>query len=263
MAVPYTSQETYVEEFNPVVYLQTFYDVKNRNPFEEWTTFALKVLHDTFIPGYIEGDTLIDVGSGPVIYHLISACEVFNNIIASDLLEGNMTELRKWLNNEPDSFDWTPYIKKVCEMEGNRQSCEEKAEKLRSKVKQVIKCDVLKNNIFEPLTLAPADCLLCCLCLEAPCKDMDSFCNVLKKFRDLINPGGHLIVMSMLNSKGYCVGQKRFNVLYMTEEALVKAFKDAEYEILEMKSALRKDLSTMEICKQKGYYFVLARKPKS
>uniref|UniRef100_A0A803TYT8 Indolethylamine N-methyltransferase-like n=1 Tax=Anolis carolinensis TaxID=28377 RepID=A0A803TYT8_ANOCA len=68
----------------------------------------------------IRGDTLIDIGSGPSIYQLLSACESFKEIIASDLLEKNREEMQKWLKKDPEAFDWTPMVKYVCQLEGDR-----------------------------------------------------------------------------------------------------------------------------------------------
>lgn len=41
------------------------------------------------------GDILIDIGSGPTIYQLLSACEVFREIIMSDYTELNLREVDK------------------------------------------------------------------------------------------------------------------------------------------------------------------------
>ncbi|KAM9299368.1 nicotinamide N-methyltransferase-like [Gastrophryne carolinensis] len=262
MAVPFSTQQNYIDDFNPVDYYKTYYNPAEGKALTEWTDFALKVLHDTFKKGCVEGDTLIDIGSGPTIYQLLSACEVFNNIIPSDYLPQNIAELQKWFKKQPGALDWTPYIKQVCELEGNRISCEEKAEKLRSKVKQILRCDVLKKNPFEPLNVAPADCVLSSLCLEGPCKDMETFTAAITHLRDLVKPGGHLVILSVLNSKCYYVGDKYFTVLPCTKEGVEKAFKDAGYEIVDMKFSSRNDLSELHIASHDSHYYVRAIKPK-
>ncbi|XP_063799282.1 indolethylamine N-methyltransferase-like [Pseudophryne corroboree] len=262
MKTPFTTQQTYIDEFNPLDYYNTYYAPGEGKFTGEWTDFVLRNLHETFSPGCVEGDTLIDFGCGPTIYHLLSACEVFNNIITSDFLEQNRAEFQKWLKKDPDAFNWTHVIKYVCELEGNRENYEEKAEKLRSKVKQVLKCDALKSNPYDPLVLPPADCLLTCLCLEAPCEDMESYCNVLKNFKNLLKPGGHLLVLSMLNATFYYVGNKRFTCLYITKNDMEMAFIKAGYEIKKMVVTPRTDMSRMDLFDHDSQYFVHACKPK-
>ncbi|XP_075047245.1 indolethylamine N-methyltransferase-like [Mixophyes fleayi] len=263
METTFSTPQSYIDEFNPLDYFQTYYALGQGALFGEWTNFALRNLHETFAPGCVEGDTLIDFGTGPSIYQLLSACEVFNNIITSDFLEQNHIELQKWLRKDPNALDWTPFIKFVwCDLEGNRNNYEEKAEKLRSKVKQVLKCDALKSNPFEPLVLPPADCLLTCLCLEAACKDKESYCNVLKNFKNLIKPGGHLLALSMLNGTYYNVGNKRFFALTLTKKDLEMAFKEAGYEIKKITFTPRNDTSRMDLSNYDCQYYVHARKPK-
>lgn len=68
----------------------------------------------------IKGDVLVDVGSGPTIYQVMSGCERFNRVILSDFLEVNRRELQSWLQGGKSSLDWTTYFKYVCELEGRR-----------------------------------------------------------------------------------------------------------------------------------------------
>lgn len=262
MAKPVSSPQTYIEEFDPKDYLQTYYVKGEGMLFGEWTEFVLQNLLETFTKGDVRGDTLLDFGTGPTIYQLLSACEVFDKIIASDFLEQNRAEFQKWLKKDPTAFDWTHIIKYVCELEGNREDYEEKAEKLRSKVKEVLKCDAMKKNPYDPVVVPPVDCLLSCLCLEAACKDMKSFCDVLKNFKDLIKPGGHILLLSALNATFYYVGKKYFSSLTTKKDELEMAFKEAGYQIEKAVYKPRIDISRMDLADYDTYYFIHARKPK-
>ncbi|CAN2391464.1 Nicotinamide N-methyltransferase [Pristimantis euphronides] len=260
MDVPYTSQQTLIDEFNTKEYLHTYY-VEEKG-LSEWIDFALQNLHETFTTGGVRGDTLLDFGTGPTIYQLLSACEVFDKIIVSDFLEQNRVEFQKWLEKDPEAFDWTHIIQHVCELEGNREDYEKKAEKLRSKVTEVLKCDALKMNPYDPIVVPPVDCLLSFFCLEVPCKDIKSFCDVLKNFRGLIKPGGHLIISSILNQTFYYIGKKCFSSLLIRKEELETAFKEAGYQIERAIYMPRADKSRMDISDYEGFYFVHARKQK-
>ncbi|XP_075437849.1 indolethylamine N-methyltransferase-like [Ascaphus truei] len=181
----------------------------------------------------------------------------------TDFLAHNRAEVQKWLKKDPDAFDWSPVTKFVCELEGDSdvENWKEKEGTLCRTVKQVLKCDVLKRNPFEPEVLPPADPILSCLCLEVACKDIQSLCNTLKHFHDLIKPGGHLIVLSSLNCSFYFVGQKCFNCMAITKEGLELAFKGAGYEIEKLEVLPREDRSALNISDSDSYYFVHDRKP--
>ncbi|KAJ0060418.1 hypothetical protein NL108_010208, partial [Boleophthalmus pectinirostris] len=66
----------------------------------------------------VGGDLLIDVGSGPTLYQVLSGCEIFNKVLLTDFLEVNRQVLKKWLKGEGSSLDWTPYMQYVCKLEG-------------------------------------------------------------------------------------------------------------------------------------------------
>ncbi|XP_018427123.1 PREDICTED: nicotinamide N-methyltransferase-like [Nanorana parkeri] len=191
---PFSSPQTYIDEFDPVDYYRTYYHPEEGSFIGEWLEFVLRNLHETFTSGGVKGDLLIDFGAGPAIYQLVSACEAFNNIITSDFLEQNQTQLQKWLRKDHDALDWTHIVKRVCELEGNsdNESCKKKEEKLRRTVTKVLKCDALKENPYDPVKMPQADCLISCLCLEAACKDVESLTNVLRNFKSLIKPGGNI-----------------------------------------------------------------------
>lgn len=72
-------------------------------------------------PGDMSGELLVDIGSGPTLYQVMSGCEVFSKVLLTDFLEVNRKELRCWLQDEGQcSLDWTPYLQHVCKLEGRR-----------------------------------------------------------------------------------------------------------------------------------------------
>ncbi|KAG7257010.1 hypothetical protein CRUP_007058 [Coryphaenoides rupestris] len=65
------------------------------------------------------GGLLVDVGSGPTLYQVLSGCEIFERLVLTDFLEVNRQELKRWLQDQgPGSLDWTPYLQHVCKLEG-------------------------------------------------------------------------------------------------------------------------------------------------
>lgn len=71
--------------------------------------------------GDVGGELLVDIGSGPTLYQVLSGCEVFNKVLLTDFLEVNRQELRHWLQDKGGChLDWTPYLQHVCKLEGRR-----------------------------------------------------------------------------------------------------------------------------------------------
>nr|ADN07467.1 indolethylamine N-methyltransferase [Microtus ochrogaster] len=187
----YKAGEDYEKEFSPRDYLDTFYNFDSGPVAErEIIKFSLQNLHQTFSVGGIRGDVLIDIGTGPTIYQLLSACEVFREIIVADYTSQNLQELQKWLKKEPGAYDWSSIVKHVCELEGDRSRWQEKEAKLRKTVTRVLKCDVTKTPPLGSAQVPLADCVLTFLAMECACLDVETYRAALRRLADLLKPGG-------------------------------------------------------------------------
>uniref|UniRef100_A0A8C6TKS0 Phenylethanolamine N-methyltransferase n=1 Tax=Neogobius melanostomus TaxID=47308 RepID=A0A8C6TKS0_9GOBI len=189
---------TTYQKFDPAAYLQYNY-VPPRADFERKDSIVpwkLACLHRAFTEGDISGGLLIDVGSGPTLYQVLSGCEVFSKVLLTDFLEVNRQELKRWLQGEGSSLDWTPYIQYVCKLEGRSPSeWTEKAARLREVVSDVLPIDVHR-----------ADCLVSCFCLESVSPDLDTFTKALGHISKLLRPGGHLLLIGALQESYYFGG---------------------------------------------------------
>lgn len=70
-------------------------------------------------PGDVGGEVLVDIGSGPTLYQVLSGCEVFSKVILTDYMEVNRQELNLWLQGGSE-MDWAPFLQHVCKLEGRR-----------------------------------------------------------------------------------------------------------------------------------------------
>ncbi|XP_009570188.2 nicotinamide N-methyltransferase [Cuculus canorus] len=225
----FTGTDVYQRTFNPQEYLKEFYNLSDSN--NQPNTFLinnLKSLHKMFSLDGLKGDTLIDIGCGPTIYQLLSACENFQEIFASDYTDQNRRELEKWLRKEPGAFDWSPVVQYVCELEGNREAWAAKEERLRKKVKQVLKCDVTKAN---PVALPPVDCIVSTLCLEAACKDLATFRSAVRNIGALVKPGGHLVLLTVLQETFYAFNNQVFSCLRLEKNMVEEAVEAAGFDV--------------------------------
>ncbi|XP_026171874.1 phenylethanolamine N-methyltransferase-like [Mastacembelus armatus] len=172
--------------------------------------------------GDINGELLVDTGSGPTLYQVMSGCEVFNKVILTDFLEANRQELRRWVQDEgSSSLDWTPYLQHVCKLEGRGPSAwTEKAAKLRKAITDILPIDVLLPQPIAPgaIPSAGADCLVTSYCLEAACPDVATYKKALSNIGTLLQPGGHLLLLGDLwESFYYASPEEKLPVLTLNE----------------------------------------------
>lgn len=94
---------------------------------------------------------------------------------------------------------------------------------LKQRVKKVLKCDVRLDNPFYPHTLEPADCVITSLCLEAVCKDIQTYCLALHGLSKLMRPGGLLVMIGVLGESFYKVDEQLFSCLGLSRDNIEEA----------------------------------------
>ncbi|XP_051771176.1 phenylethanolamine N-methyltransferase [Ctenopharyngodon idella] len=234
------SMKACYQGFDPVAYLHYNYtppraDFERKSSIVPW---KLSCLHRAFTEDDIRGDILVDVGSGPTLYQVMSGCERFDRVILSDFLEVNRRELQNWLQEGKSSIDWTSYFKYVCELEGRSSSAwAEKATRLRSVVSNVLPLDVHQSCPLSPGFLPPsgADCLVSSFCLESVSHDLLSFTNALGHISSLLKKGGYLLLIGALGESFYMGGPGLYiPVVPLDESQVCASLKAHGYELLQL-----------------------------
>ncbi|KAE8592178.1 hypothetical protein XENTR_v10018674 [Xenopus tropicalis] len=141
-----------------------------------------------------------------------------------------------------------------------RGMLEEKEEKLRGKIKQVLLCDVSKSNPLEPVMLPKVDCLISTVCLEAACRNYDSYKTALKNLSTLLKPGGHLLMAGDLGANYYEVGSNKVFSLPVNEAFLRKAVNESGYVVNKLVSFGKPEDVGYDTSDYEGFYFLHAQK---
>ncbi|XP_069062997.1 nicotinamide N-methyltransferase-like [Pleurodeles waltl] len=167
--------------------------------------------------------TVPQVKTPPTKRDPVASCECFTDIILSCSTDVCISEVEKWRTNAPGATDWTHAAKTICEIEGNGEECLEKQNKLKRRIKQVLKYDLSKDNPLSPAVLPPADCLLLTHCLEVHATSKEECRRALKNVSSLLKNGGHLILIGCLKETFYMAGSFKFPHLCINERFVSKA----------------------------------------
>ncbi|XP_053545705.1 nicotinamide N-methyltransferase-like [Bombina bombina] len=177
---------------------------------------------------------------GSCIFTLIPISEFFNDITVLEFNDVCIEELEKWKNTHDDTFDWSHTFKFIAELEGKGEEWKTRQETLKTSIKRILKCDLTKENLTDPVTLPKVDCIFLGWLLESICKDRDDFFRSLKKISMWLKPGGHLILLVVLNASFVTIGEHRFHLLNLDEEFIRKALRDTGYVIETIEMVERK-----------------------
>ena len=168
--------------------------------------------------------TILEFGGGPTIHTLISACPFAKEIIFSEYTQRNREQVEAWLKKEEPFHDWSPFFKHVVQkLEGKSETeAIQREEDLRKKISCIVPCDIQAKNVV-PLSEKKFDVVSSTLCIGAAVNTDEDYQKAIQKLAKLLKPGGHLILIGILNSgcNCYVVGDQHF-YSHLMSEALIR-----------------------------------------
>ena len=219
-------QEKYRHSFDPQKYLETFY----RTPEEHRASTRVSV---SFYKTLRSNDLrLLEFGGGPALIDVLLAVPKCKEIVFTDYSDRNLQEVQRWLDKDPDAFDWSPFTRMVLEEEGlqaNPEAIRTREEDLRRAITTVAHCDIGASPPVEEKLCGPYDVVHCDGVLEAVCETVDQFFTAVNTLSKLVKKGdGHLIVAGGTNlSHSYNAGTEFCTPLKLQEQDYLNAFQKA------------------------------------
>ncbi|XP_075696816.1 nicotinamide N-methyltransferase-like [Rhinoderma darwinii] len=248
-------------DFDSRQHLEQYYSDKPDMAFGDDTLkFIIENLRQLFTVAHINGDILIDLSIGSLVHHLYSACEFFKKIIVLKVNNRCIMELKRWVDERTGAFYWGHTSTFLKGKEENSDQFEDKEGKLRSAIQHVVKCVLEKENITDPLVLPPADCVLSTGLLDVISKDQDDYIRYMRKFSRLLKPGGHLIIIGVLDATYFTVGKDTFHVFTYDEDFIRKALVGEGFIIDDCN--VKESMAVSDITDYKGFIYIAAHKEK-
>lgn len=205
--------------FDPSNYLKQYYSNVGNEVFG-----LLRFLCRAFqrIP---RGSTVLEFGGGPTLISLIVAARTAREIHFSDYSPKNLAKIKAWLGGDESGFDWTDCIVACLKLEGylepTAQQIEGRKEAIRDSVARVIPCNIHDNPPLQ--TARHYDVIISNYCIDAVTNSKTEWLDNIRKLKALLNPGGTLILSSILQASYYHFGGTRYPNVYLTPEDLREA----------------------------------------
>ncbi|NWV33335.1 PNMT methyltransferase, partial [Grantiella picta] len=211
------------ERFDPRAYLRNNY-LPPRADFssEEFVVpWKLRCLAETFASGEIRGRTLIDVGSGPTIYQLLSACDHFEEIVATDYLAVNREELGRGHEGGTGGCRGTPEGGRCWGDPGRIVSPSPTGSQPHVPVGFCPQISWDHSPMFLQMAVSP---------------DRAAFVRALAHVGNLLRPGGHALLLGALGESFYLAGPARLPVVPLEESDVREALAAAGFALRELRS---------------------------
>ena len=237
----------YSANFDGSAYLKTYYSEES-----SLRLSMLRYYHEAF-KSLPNGLSYLDFGCGPSFHLTITAATKASEIVLCDYSESNRKALRRWLDKEPDAYDWSSYFSYVVqELEGKGpEEVEKRQDLVRQLVKAVVHCDITQDPPIEKGYDRQYDVVMTSLCLSVSSRTPEDFRNGIARLGKLVKPGGMLMVYDSeresVQQRLYRVGEAEFLQLDVTQDFAKTALIEAGFTDVAVQKAsdrvLREELS--------------------
>jgi hypothetical protein len=164
---------------------------------------------------------VLEVGCGPTVHHILPLVPYASELHMADYLPENLEEVRRWVENAPDAYQWHQYTALVLEFERGEapaSAIEEREAQARAKVRRLLPCDLTTPHILiQPVTY---DIVTAFYCTEEVGVDIAAWEGVMTNLCRTVAPGGMLYLSCLRNTDHYLVGDTRYPCARITEADL-------------------------------------------
>ena len=218
-------------------------------------------VHSTLPPS----DRMLEFGGGPTIYQLISAARYTQEIHFSDYLPANLNTVEAWRTGERGSTDWSPFIQRALQLEGNPGPDEtailRREELIRSRLTRFLHADALAS---EPIGSNPAsyDKVAANFVFEAITPSRAEWQKALLRVASLVRVGGHFVNTVAGDSSYWFIGHVRFPGLPISASDIREALSGSGFNIQELQTVASDtpDPSTPDYCGYRRIIMLVARR---
>ncbi|MDP2586158.1 MAG: methyltransferase domain-containing protein [Candidatus Komeilibacteria bacterium] len=186
------------QKFSAKDYLKEYYP-----KFEKLDRDYLDFMHGFYKRLNLKSARMLEIGGGPTIDQLISASGKVKKIIFSEYLPDNLREVRGFVKNTPNGFNWDKHFAYVAKLENKGQDTEELKQRVRNKIKKIISCDL--NKKIPVKVSGRFDVVSVNFCPESITDQEAKYLDYLRKIFDYIKSGGWLVMCLLRQSTAYDV----------------------------------------------------------
>ncbi len=234
--VEYANEKEFVSAFDPKEYLdENFHGIDVEDRFS--AEFAAKTYTQLG-----KDQLVLEFGGGPSLFSVASYTQYAREIHFSDYVPESLDEVKKWLKNNPESFNWDNHIKVILTAEGTEpteEAIRERERQMREKITELFVGDArLKNPIGDHFQLY--DFVAAHHCLDVAARDQKEWLQVMKNISSLVRPGGWLAVSITTGTTTYSVGEKKFKCSDLTSSDVLQGYEVAGFDMDSFRMELMK-----------------------
>ncbi|CAF1490499.1 unnamed protein product [Adineta ricciae] len=179
----------------------------------------------------------LEFGGGPALFSSFILAQYVNSITFTDYTPSNLKAIEDWIEQNDDAHDWTEmfefivdyYKESSNDQLANLNNWEHRLRDALNYGKRLKCADVNGDHCPVLNGQDRYDVILSSLCLDYACLTLETYKNTLKRMKNLLKPGGCVILTHGRNQTFYTVLDKDFFALPVDEKKVHDALAEAGF----------------------------------
>lgn len=196
--------------FSPRDYLSTYYREvqEDEQQLMAWLVGEARPYLRALAGRGCGGQTLLDVGCGPTIHHLLPLADLVDRAIVTDLVSANLAEVSDWLCGDAAAHDWTPFADECARLLRDHRTGAPRL--LEARIRAVMEVGpALDLTEAEPWS-EWVDVVTTFFCPCSATTDIGQFTTMLGRTTERLRPGGAFVGSFLGGCHAYRVGPAWF-----------------------------------------------------
>lgn len=246
------------QQVDPIEFLQYFYESPPTLELRVGYNFILDTLHEIFSRDSIRGQSLLDIGTGPCLHTIVSACNSVKDIYLTDYSDKSIEFLKQWWKGE--RVIQQELIQYVLDKENQKETFENRNSILKQKVKDIVNMDITSPAPLQDLNIPTGyDVITSGFCLQMACQNVEQYIDCFKYIFSLLNNGGYLILVGDLSNPEIKFGESTIKPLLMHRIDVQRIAETTGFVLVDWKELLQS--SSDENFTGNSIFVMTGRKP--
>ena len=212
------------ERWNPEHYLGEYYTGVVVPDEVEAIKFHIEVLRN------IVGQPIVlEFGCGPTVHRALAAAPYVSKIHMADYLQRNLVEVRRWIDGNVGSHNWSHYARFILQCEGivepTEQQIAERMSMTRSRITQLSRADASERFPLGRSYKGYYPHVYSGFCADSATNDKKTWARYMRNIASHVAPGGSLMIGALRKCKFYRSGNYYFPSADIDEDDLRKVLK--------------------------------------
>lgn len=219
------SLDEYESAFDARAYLDQYFTTLDE---EDYFTARFLVSALARLPRNL---VVLEFGGGPVLSFVAAFARSAREIHFSDYVSANLDEVRRWLDRDPDAFDWRPQIRVALELEGGSTSPAAVARReglMRRRVTRLLHGDATASAPLGAET-RQYDLVSALFCTDVAVETAPEWFQEMRNLNTLVRPGGWLVIGIITGTASYMIGERAFPHVDLTADDVNRAYLENGY----------------------------------